>query len=155
MVFGYSEALKEIREKSPFLNFAVVPLPHTTSPENRFSYPRYWGYTVSRQSKNASLAWDFIINLTTNPTVAKTVTDSVKQPPALLANAAEYQNDPDLGSFVNQALTARTWPQTDPEGTEKAFKEMIEAVIVNKSPVETAIGQAQNKVTQLMQEKSF
>ena len=56
------------------------------------------------------------------------------RPPAQLTLINQNLNDPDLGIFETQALTARSWPQIDNVLVENAFSSMIESVLSGRSP---------------------
>ncbi len=61
------------------------------------------------------------------------------------------KNDPVLGTFAVQNLTAKSWYQADPEAIEAIFLNMIDEVNRGKSTVREAIRSAGVRVTQLMQ----
>jgi multiple sugar transport system substrate-binding protein len=145
MIFDYSSALSAIKTKSPFLNFALAPMPHTT---NQFTYPSYWGYVVSRQSKYPSVAWDFILGLTTKPENVKAYSKVTKEPPAITSLIGDYATDPEMSVFANQTLTARSWPQAEPKFFRQVFGDMIESVLAGQVGPGEALKQAQDKINQ-------
>jgi ABC-type glycerol-3-phosphate transport system substrate-binding protein len=63
-LFGYSYLRQTILNKAPNLNFDTtgVPQPNLDNPSVNFA--NYWGYVVSKQSKNADYAWDFLNKVT-------------------------------------------------------------------------------------------
>jgi len=72
--------------------------------------------------------------------------------PAARRDLIERQkNDPIMGTFAVQNLTARSWYQADPEAIEAIFLNMIDEVNKGKSTVREAIKSAGIRVTQLMQ----
>lgn len=149
MIFNYAEQLAELKTKNPFLNLAVALLPQR-DPTNAVNFANYWGYTVSQKSSYPDLAWDFILLLTANKENAKTYLQATKKPPALNLLIREYLNDPELGVFTKQILTAKSWPQIDNNAVETIFSDMIESVISGKQTVQTALSQAEAQITQLM-----
>lgn len=71
MIFDYMSAVLDIKRRSPFLNFAVAPMPQPTGANVAVNFPRYTGLAVSKQSKVSGWAWDFVIYATTNANAAK------------------------------------------------------------------------------------
>ena len=113
------------------------------------NYPRYWALAVSKQSKNSKLAWDFIISASTNSTIAKTYLQTSKNPPALRSLIQEYINDPDIGIFASQALTAKNWQQKDNTAIKGIISNMIESVLNGKLSPAKSIQEAENAINQL------
>ncbi len=150
MMFGYASAANRLLAKNPFLNFAVAPVPQPAEAERVISYPDYWGYAVSRQSKKQNLSWDFILTLTTVKNNAKSFVETTGRPPALRSLIDEKTNDPALSVFAKQALTARSWAQADPAGVSAAFDEAIKSVVSGSATVRAALDKAEREVTNLM-----
>jgi ABC-type glycerol-3-phosphate transport system substrate-binding protein len=150
MIFGYKSDVATIKRKNPFLNFGIAPAPQPTGSQKTLSYADYWGFAVSKQSKNSDWAWGFIVNLTTNSQNEKIYLEASKEPAALLSIIAERMNDPDLGVFAKQALTARSWHEADEEKTKEIFNAAIISVLNGKTDSERALRQAQDQVSLLM-----
>jgi len=149
MIFGYAYQLPDIKSKNPFLNFAAAPMPQINI-SNPANYANYWGYAVSQKSSYSDLAWDFILLLTTNQANAENYLEQTQKPPALRFLIQRYLDDSELGVFVKQALTAKSWPQIDNNKIEIIFSDMIESVISGEQTVKTALDQAEAQVSQLM-----
>ncbi len=149
MIFNYASQLSNLKTKNPFLNFAAAPMPQNNQ-TNPVNYANYWGYTVSNKSSYSDLAWDFILLLTTNQANAENYIKQTQKPPALRFLIQKYLNDPELGIFAKQALTAKSWPQIDSGQIEIIFSDMIESVISGKQTTKNAINQAEAEVSQLM-----
>jgi ABC-type glycerol-3-phosphate transport system substrate-binding protein len=153
IIFNYAAAIPEIKSRNAFLNFAVAPVPQPAAGKDKpFSYPNYWGYTVSRQSRYADLAWDFIISMTTLPQSAEDYLNRSGKPPALKSLIYQNLNEPDLGVFVKQALTAHraAWPTPDQNKVDEIFVDAILNVVQNRMAADDALLQAQDRVTQLL-----
>ncbi len=149
MIFAYQSALAGIKNKSPFLNFAVAPMPQLSVSDAVVNYPRYHGLVVSKQSQNQNWGWDFVIYLATN-------TDSMTMysgghPPALRSLIAKKMSDLDLGLFARQALTARSWYQVDDAQVDSILNGAIQSVLSGAANSNTALAQAQGQISQLMQ----
>jgi ABC-type glycerol-3-phosphate transport system substrate-binding protein len=76
-----------------------------------------------------------------------------KRPAAARLYIDQQKTDPELGVFAEQALTARTWHQTDPAAIENIFDNMIQSVVVGRAAVEAAVRQAASEISLLMQKR--
>ena len=149
MIFNYAYQLANLKAKNPLLNLGVAPIPQN-NPAKAVNYANYWGYTVSNKSRHPNLAWDFILLLTTNQDNAKAYLQETQKPPALRFLINEYLNDPEIGVFAKQILTAGSWPQIDNNKIETIFSDMIESVISGRQTATTALDQAEAQISQLM-----
>ena len=149
MVFGYNSDIQKIKSKSPFLRLGVSPLPQV-NPANAVNYADYWGMAVSKQSRNPDWAWDFIISMTTQPRIAEQYSSITGQPPALRELISQKVNDPTLGIFAKQALTARSWNKPDENLVDGIFNDAIVSALGNQSATREILNRAQAQVTQLM-----
>lgn len=147
MIIDYASAIPEIKARNQFLNFAVAPAPQPQGAQKTVAYPNYWGYAVTKQSRNQNLAWQFIIQLTTQQ--AENYLKVVKKPPALRSLIAKNLNDLDLGVFAKQALIARSWTQADSEAVKTIFDQMIGVVLENKATIKSALEQGQARINAL------
>lgn len=150
MIFNYQSAALEIKKKSPFLRFVVAPMPQPTGSQIFVNFPKYQGLAVSKQSKVPDWAWDFILNLTTVPSLEKIYLDASGRPPALRQLIGARLEDPGFGVFVKQALTARSWYEVDAAAINKIMNGAITAVLSGQAGSEKALRQAQDQVSQLM-----
>lgn len=153
MMFNYSHQIAALKEKNPFLNFGVSAIPQPSQTEKIVNYPSYWGLAVSAKSPNAVAAWDFISFLTANSETSRRYLQTTGKPPALRTLIASYSNDPTLGIFARQALSARSWPQIDSNTVENIFSKMIENVIIGRVAADEALKRAENEITALMQKR--
>lgn len=152
MIFDYAYQIPLIQQKNPFLKIGIAPLPQPTTATGAVNYASYWGVGVSNRFANPSAAWNFIKALTLDQSGAKLYADKTNHLPALRTLIAEKTNDSFWGTFARQALTARSWPQIDNVAVENAFSKMIDDTLSGKS-LNTAIGEAQTTVSQLMAAK--
>ena len=153
-IFNYAYQLPYLKTKNPFLNFGVASMPQYNQ-ANPVNYANYWGYAVSNKSSYSDLAWDFILLLTTNKDNVKNYLQETQRPPALrfFIQDPTYLNDPVLGVFTKQILTAQSWLQIDNNKVETIFSDMIESVISGRQTAKTAINQAEAQITQLMKQQ--
>ncbi len=150
MIFGYQSDIAAIRQKNPFLSFAVAPIPQPSGTALSQSFPKYVGFAVSKQSKNAGWAWDFIVYFTTNLQPEKLYLTATGRPPALRSVIQEYSADPKVGVFAKQALTARTWYEADDQKIGEVMNAAIVAVLTGRNDAARALAQAADQVSQLM-----
>ncbi len=150
MMFNYSHQIALLKEKNPFLNFTAAPMPQTSGAEKNVNYANYWGLAVSAKSQSYDAAWDFIMYLTANSDASRKYLQLTGKPPALRSLIAAMSDDPEIGMFTKQALTARSWPQIDNLAVENSFSKMIENVITGRLVPQKAIQQAEDEITALM-----
>lgn len=114
-------------------------------------------------------AWKLISFLTTKP--VGTFLDAAKKKGAISADydpTVEYlkkvnvpsarrdlielqKNDPQIGIFAKQNLTAKSWLQVDPEAIEYIFKNMINEINLGRATATEALKTASTRITQMMQ----
>lgn len=148
-IFNYSSALKAISAKNPFLEIGVSPTLQFDL-QKPVNYADYWGLSVWNQSKNSAWAWHFIASIAADESVAENYLQLANRPPALRSLIQKYSNDPNLGVFARQSLTARSWFQPDSEQVKKIFSEMIEAVLNSRLSTQRALEEAENKINNLI-----
>lgn len=129
--FGYSYDLPTIKADAPKLNFSVSKLPQIEgNPDVNFA--NYWVETVSKKSKYINEAWDFVQFMTQEKQV-KSYLDKTKRPTAIRALVPEQRENPELGVFADQVLTAKSWYRgLNPNIAENAILEMIDAAVRDK-----------------------
>mgnify|MGYP001614677811 CR=1 FL=1 len=147
-IFNYASAIKTIKSKNPFIDIGVSPMLQF-NPEKPINYASYWGLTVSKQSKNPESGWNFIISLTANQQTAEQYLQLSGQPPALRTLIQKYSNDPDIGVFAQQALTAESWLHPDDNEVRKIFSNMIESILSGRLTPKEALEEAGNKINSL------
>lgn len=150
MVVDFARAIPEIRERNPLINLAVAPLPQLAGAEKSRTMASYWGYTVSRQSRQARLAWDFIVETTTDQRTGAAYLASTLRPPAMPKFIESYRDNADLGVFARQILTADSWPMPNADEVVDIFSDMVKIMLENRASVETAVSRAQSDVSQLI-----
>ncbi|MEK7548949.1 MAG: extracellular solute-binding protein [Patescibacteria group bacterium] len=147
-IFNYASAIKIVKSKNPFIDIGVSPMLQFNL-ENPVNYANYWGLTVSKQSKNPETSWNFIISLTANQQIAEQYLQLSGRPPALRTLIQKYSNDPDIGVFTQQALTAESWLQQDDNEIRNIFSNMIEFILSGKLTPKEALEEAENKINSL------
>jgi ABC-type glycerol-3-phosphate transport system substrate-binding protein len=170
MMLNYSYWNWRLKELDPKFNFGVAPAPQVDL-NNKINFANYWGLAVvkSKQLKperpdeninytdqdRINEAWKYIQYVTAgagkkddfDPT--KQYLELTKKPPARRDLVEEMKNDPELGVFAQQALTARSWRQPDNNVVETIFIDMIDEVVSGRSSVYDALKTASSRINAL------
>jgi multiple sugar transport system substrate-binding protein len=148
MMFGYASQISDIKSKNPSLNFAIAPAPQINKTES-VNFSNYWGLAVSSKAADKETAWNFVVFATTNPIVASNYATAGSKPPALRSLIGQYLNNPTLGVFAAQALTARSWLQPDEVEVKIAFDNMVESVLSGRLTPDKALRGAQDDLNSI------
>jgi multiple sugar transport system substrate-binding protein len=147
-LFGYSYLRKTILSKAPNLNFDVSGVPQANLEDPAVNFANYWGYVVSKQTKNADYAWDFLQNITSKSSLDKYYAQT--KVPSSRRDLIELQiSDPEIGVFANANLTAKTFYKPDQEKFDNIFGQLIDNVILKGFREEDALSQAQAQANTL------
>ncbi len=150
MIFEYASQVDILKIKNPFLKVKISPMLQPSDKEEAINYANYYGLAVSKYTKYPEWVWDLIIYLTTDEITAENYLTISKHPPALRTLIEKYADDPNIGVFAKQALTARSWLKPDPEKVRDIFSQMIQAVVSRKLTTYEALGQAERAVSDLI-----
>ena len=150
IIFGTSQIISEVESRNSLLKTEVAEIPQIEDSNRTLAFARYFGYTVSRQTRHPGIAWDFVLTLTTDEISAEEYLKNTSRPPALKTLINKYKNDPKLGVFARQALIARSWREPDIEKVDEIFREMINAVRTGDTRTGEAVSEAAGQVTNLM-----
>ena len=149
-LFSYSYTRATIMHKSPNLNFDVAPVPQPNLSNPSVNFANYWGEVVSKQSKYPQVDWDFLKFLISKPELDKYYASA--QVPASRSDLISLQiSDPNLGVFANANLTAKSFYRPDQVRVDNIFGQVINNVILNHLPVQSALQQAQAQAATLTQ----
>ena len=148
MMFNYSHQIPIVRKRFERLNFAVAPFPQFTELDAK-NYANYWAVAVSAQSKSRDAAWRFLTYLTSKDGALVYLTETSR--PSARRDIIDIQrNDPQLGVFAVQALSAKSWLQIDTNAIDQIFADMIDEVNLKRAAVRNALRAAETKITTLM-----
>ncbi len=133
--FAYDQA--RIRARAPQMNLSVIPLPQLNEAKP-VNIANYWVESAVAKGKNLDIAWDFI-RFMTLPDNIKAYSAAAGQPSPLRAHIAEQKEDPVLGPFATQVLTAKNWYHgRDVDAATAALKSLISGYLLpypeDKSP---------------------
>jgi multiple sugar transport system substrate-binding protein len=144
VIFDYSSALAEIAATAPFLNYGVAAMPQPANASVAVNYAKYNGLAVSRDSANITAAWNFVISLTTSAADENIYVKDTGAPPALRSVIAADLGNPTMSVFAAQALTARSWHESNSEQFDSIMNTAIVNVLNGAADSTTALTQAQN-----------
>jgi multiple sugar transport system substrate-binding protein len=150
MMIDFASAQQKIEGKNQNLNYGIAPFPQSVkNASNLKNYSQYWSLSVSAVSSNQSAAWEFIFYLV-NRDQAKQYLAKSNLPPSSRILIKEMINDEKLGLFAKQALSAKSWTQSQPEKNSQVFKNMIELVVSGRLGISEALSQAQDEINNLI-----
>jgi multiple sugar transport system substrate-binding protein len=144
VILDYSSALATIKAQAPFLNYGVAAMPQPANAAVAVNYAKYNGLAVSRSSQNIASAWNFIVNLTTSAADENIYTKDTSAPPALRSVIAADLANPAMAIFASQALTAKSWHESNSEQIDSIMNTAIRNVLNGAADSTTAIKQAQD-----------
>lgn len=161
MIIGYSDFLanadvflKNVRAKLlggiAASDIGVVPFPQESGNlEEKVISPKYYVQTVSRTSKNAFAAWDFISFLTSRAEARKYL-EKTKKPAARRDLIEDQKQDPALSVFVSQLGYAKTIPMAHEMRYEEFLREAIEKVRKGETNPQKALAEAETEMNALI-----
>ncbi|MDP2856272.1 MAG: extracellular solute-binding protein [bacterium] len=158
MIIDYSSSRDKIKNKNPYLNYAIAPLPQAAKDPNVVenyaknyakNYADYWVLGVSAISQYPTSAWDFILYLTGYQQTKQYLSITGK-PPAGRLLIKEMLNDEKIGIFAKQALTAKSWSQKDAGENRQILLNMIESVVNGRLSIDNALSQAAEEINKTL-----
>jgi multiple sugar transport system substrate-binding protein len=154
MIFDYQSALQELKQKNSYLNLEIAPFPQLVTSTSAYYAvsARYFVFSVSKQTKNPSLAWNFVTSLTLDQSNAEDYVKNSKKPPALLTLIDKYKDDPKLSVFAKQSLYAKSWYGPNRELINKNFVQTIDLLynVSQEKEKGEIISQLENKITTII-----
>ncbi len=152
MMFNYSHQIPVVRGRFERLNFGVAPMPQFSELDAK-NYANYFGISVSNQSKKQTAAWRFINFLASRDGELAYLAQTNR--PAARRDIIDVQrNDPQLGVFAVQALSAKSWFQTDNIAIDQIFADMIDDINLGRNNIRSALRAAESKINTLMSRRA-
>lgn len=147
MMFSYSYDIATIKARAPKLNFSIAKFPQIQG-NPPVNFANYWIESVSKKSLHQDEAWDFI-QFATREEQAQLYLKKTNKPTALRSLISQQKNDENIGVFVDQVLTAKSWYQgKNPQAAETAIGEMIDEANRNYEKLQDILDFSASQVQQ-------
>ncbi len=150
-VYGYAFNRDTIVQKNPNLNFDVTDVPQPNLDDPAVNFANYWGEVVSKQSKNANWAWDFLKFISSKDQLDKYYA-TIKLPSSRKDLIDVQIKDPELGVFAHANLTAKPFFRPDEAKMDAIIRAAIDSVILRGSTPEDALHEAQQQAAALVRQ---
>lgn len=139
MIVGYGYLYDELKNEINVLKadgdatidpavIKVAPIPQLVDPDvskqKRVAYANYFAETVSRNSEQPNLAWDFLLEVTKKENLAYYF-DKTHKPTSRRDLIEEQSADPVYGVFASQVGFAESFPVIDYYAFKRIFSELI------------------------------
>jgi len=143
--FGFASELASLRNKNPNLNFDVAPLPQAATGSNRITYGRLYGFSIVKQSANATTDYAVISALTGADALAQWQTLTYL-PPITRSAISAGTTDADMAIFYDAALISRGWLDPNPSGTQSVWSNMVQSVVSGSDTVNDSVKTANDAI---------
>lgn len=151
MMINYSFQAQRVRDIGHDLNFDVAPAPQVEGAiehDQKVNFANYWGEVVSSKSQHQQEAWEFLQFISSKENLASYL-KTTKEPTSRRDMINDQKNDPDIGVFASQVLTAKSWYKPDATQADNIFVDMIKSVNLGTAKVDEAIQTAVQRMDQL------
>lgn len=146
--FGYSYHIPQLASTAPKLNYSIAKLPQIDADARTVNYANYWVEVVSKDTKYADWAWDFLQFAAESENVTSYLS-AAEKPTALRSLIATQLDNERLGVFAEQLLTAKSWYHGNDVGAmEEAMRDLIDTILSGTNEPEQAIEDAARVVAQ-------
>ena len=152
MMISYQYMQPTIKARGPNLNWGLAAIPQTSTDATKVNFANYWGEGVSKQSKKAAVAWNFL-NFISSKTELQKYYAKHKQVSSRKDILPTQISDTEIGSFAENALTAKSVYKNDANIFESVFGKMIDDVILRNFKPENAIQNAAQQINLNLQKK--
>ncbi len=149
MMFNYAYNISVIKDRAPYLNFGISQMPsqYKNSP---ITHSNYWALSVSRNSLNSEVSWDFINFLTAEENYPKYF-EKANVIPAQQKFIDIKKTDPLLRPFIDQLIYSKTPYILDQAKVERILKQAINAVTSGALTTKKALEQAEDRLNLIIQ----
>lgn len=147
-LYGYAYTRDDIIQKSPNLNFDVAPAPQPSLDQNLVNFANYWGLSVSKQSKNSAVAWDFLKFATSKDNLSSYY-ERHKVPSSRKDLISEQIEDPEIGVFAHANLTAKSFYKKEQKKVDAIITGMVESIVLRGNSIANALSSAAQQINAL------
>ncbi len=146
---GFASELRELRGKSPTLNFSVASAPQSRVSGKTLTFAKVKGVALSRGSRNPSAALEVALKLISRDS-ATALAQVLVLPPARRDLLSARPVDAVLPTFYTAALQSRTWLDPDTQMTKNIFYEMVDDTTSGRARTTEAVNSADRKLNSLI-----
>lgn len=148
---AYPSALAELKARNAYLDARIAAIPQATggTPKSFGVYPLL---TVSKQSPNATWAWDLVQTLTTNKDAMAAYSSNTGQAPALTSVIADQIKVPATMIGATQALQARSWFQWDGGAVQSELDRTIMSIVSGSVDIQRATSLLEQRLRALIRQ---
>lgn len=155
--FGYVRS--DLKQQVPNLNYDTIPLPQIKDALEAIDYASYWTETVTNNSKNPELAWDFVQFM--NGNFASSYQQATDRPPAQLSSSTiipivknRMMNKSSVFTF--QLASAQDWHKGYyPEKVDDVFVQLLQNTMEGNQDIQRSLDKASADVTELLRKKPY
>ncbi len=145
MMINYSNQIAVIKKKAPNINFGIAPLPQISNETRRVNLASYWAFSVSRQATGQKAIECFnFLKFLTEKEQSKQYAENTGRVSARIDVAEEQKEDPWLGFFAEQAVSASSFKQANNARIGVILTDAINSIVdKGKSPADASQGASQ------------
>lgn len=136
--FGYASELPEIKKTNPHLDFDVATVPQRRDAD-RLTYGRVSGIAILNKSSNRAGAFEVLKLLSGmhdgNTIFLEQISKGLNLPPAHRVLLGKKPSDPYLSIFYDSANISKSWPDPNPQETDRLFANAIEGTLSSPTTV--------------------
>jgi ABC-type glycerol-3-phosphate transport system substrate-binding protein len=142
---GFASELRDVRGKSPTLNFSVVSVPQSRVSGRAITFAKVRGIAISRGTKNPAAALTAASRMV-SPESASILSQTLGLPPARRDLLEEKPSDAIFPTFYTAALQSKVWLDPNDEGTEKIFKDMVDTIASGRARTTETVNRASQEL---------
>lgn len=161
MIFGYSYLYEDIRNQIKevnkqggtginFANVKIAPIPQADE-DSQVALANYFPYTVSRNSQNPEMAWEFLLYLAQEDNLRE-YNRQTSRPTSARNLVQEQSLDKTYGVFASQSAYAKSVPMWDENYYKEIFAEEVGKVNNGRSTIADGLRETQNRINAFLKE---
>jgi ABC-type glycerol-3-phosphate transport system substrate-binding protein len=147
--FGYASELKFLINRNPNQDFLAAQVPQIKDAKFKTTSTRVTGLAVSSSSKNFNAAFS-VASLMATGDFAPSLALAQGIVPARRDSIPTKPIDQYSPVFYTSALYAQSWLDPSPEGTDRIFSRMVEAILSNNISAVNAVEDAHRRLNLLL-----
>ncbi|OHA17781.1 MAG: hypothetical protein A2664_04215 [Candidatus Taylorbacteria bacterium RIFCSPHIGHO2_01_FULL_46_22b] len=141
LYIGFASEARDIRAKSPNLNFDVVSLPQSRTGNVTGTLGRLYGFAILKSSSVSGASMVEAIKLLTSA-ISNQEWISASGFPPVRKDVKVSSGDAFQAVFSQSALVSRGWLDPNPAQSDVIFKDMIESVVSGFTSASSAVSTA-------------